>query len=70
MGTGGTVSPTSIKGTGDTAPIDGDKGMPVLEPSVELQQEPVLSPSTTAINQADGEFPENITDTVKLPIKD
>jgi hypothetical protein len=56
MGTRVTVSPTSITGTWDTAPIDGDKGMPVLEPSVELQQEPVLSLSTTAINQADGEF--------------
>ncbi len=71
IGTGGTVSPTtSIKGTGDTAPsIDDDVGMSVLDPSVELLQEPVLSPSTAAINQADGEFLENIPDAVNLPDK-
>jgi hypothetical protein len=68
IGTGGTVSPTtSIKGTGDTAPsIDDEVGMSVLDPSMDLLQEPVPSPSTTAINQADGEFLENIPDTVDL----
>jgi hypothetical protein len=69
IGTGGMVSPTtSIKGTGDGAPsIDDDMGMLVLDPSVNLLQELVPSLSTTAINQADGEFPENIPDAVDLP---
>jgi hypothetical protein len=69
IGTGGTVShTTSIEGTGDTAPsIDDDMGMLVLNPSINLLQEPVPTPSTAAINQADGEFPENIPDGVDLP---
>jgi hypothetical protein len=69
IGTGRTVSPTtSIKGTVDTAPSsDDDVGMSVLNPSVNLLQEPVPSPSTAVINQANREFPENIPDAVNLP---
>ncbi len=65
-----TVSPTnSIDGTGVTATIDGNEGMPALGLTglEELSTNPALPLSTNAINQANVELTEDIAEEVELP---